>query len=93
MTILAYLLVPVLVVAIAASVTWARNRQPTSLQSGVDSFRREMDALSPDAAPLHRRRTEPTGPGDTALGGRPATTAPSPPSDPPRRPPAPDSRR
>ncbi|MBX3284163.1 MAG: hypothetical protein KF703_02360 [Actinobacteria bacterium] len=61
MTVLAYLLVPVLVVAIAASITWARNRQPTSLQSGVDSFRREMDALSPDADPRNRRRAEPGG--------------------------------
>lgn len=64
MSVLAYLLVPIAVVAIAALVTWARNRQPTSLQSGVDSFRREMDALSPDAAPTHRRRSDPpeTGP-------------------------------
>jgi len=64
--VLGYLLVPVLVVAIAASVMWARNRQPTSLQSGVDSFRREMDALSPDADPLRRRADTggdaPTGP-------------------------------
>ena len=64
--VLGYLLVPVLVVAIAASVMWARNRQPTSLQSGVDSFRREMDALSPDADPLNRRRPD-TG-GDVAGG-------------------------
>lgn len=92
MTILAYLLVPVLVVAIAASLTWARNRQPTSLQSGVDSFRREMDALSPDAAPLHRRRTEPTGPGDTGPRGRPGAASSSRPTGPPRRPPTPDPR-
>ncbi len=51
MTVLVYLLVPVLVVAIAASITWARNRQPTSLQSGVESFRREMEALSPEGDP------------------------------------------
>ncbi len=59
MSVFAYLLVPIAVVAVAALVTWARNRQPTSLQSGVDSFRREMDALSPDAAPTYRRRTDP----------------------------------
>lgn len=55
MSVLAYLFVPILVVAVAASVMWLRNRQPTSLESGVQSFRREMDALSPDAAPARRR--------------------------------------
>lgn len=91
MIVLAYLLVPVLVVAIAASITWVRNRQPTSLQSGVDSFRREMDALSPDAAPLHRRRE----PGERAapVDGPSSGVAAEPrrprnpgPSGPPRRP-------
>jgi hypothetical protein len=77
MTVFVYLIVPIAVVAIAATVLWARNRQPTSLESGVDSFRREMDALSPDAAPVHRRRTDPR-------------TSSSSPSGPPRRPPSPD---
>jgi hypothetical protein len=105
-TVLAYLLVPVLVVAIAASITWARNRQPTSLQSGVDSFRREMDALSPDAAPTHRRRTDPSRADDrptnrpaggsgparpAAERGRPGRPA-SDPTAPPRRPPSADRR-
>ena len=75
MTVLVYLLVPVLVVAIAASIMWARNRQPTSLQSGVESFRREMEALSPDGDPRNRRRADPAP-------SRP-TTAPRP--VPPRR--------
>lgn len=55
MRILAYLLIPILVVTVVASVSWLRNRQPTSLQSGINSFRREMDALSPDAGPVNRR--------------------------------------
>lgn len=82
MIVLAYVLVPLLVVAIAASITWIRNRQPTSLQSGVDSFRREMEALSPEAAPTHRRRTDPHGPDPAAGSSRP--------SGPPRRPPSSD---
>lgn len=61
LTILSYVLVPVLIVAVVASVMWVRNRQPTSLESGVDSFRREMNALSPDAAPSPRRRAEEPG--------------------------------
>jgi hypothetical protein len=56
MKILLYLLVPVLIVAVVAAVGWIRNRQPTSLESGVDAFQREMQALSPDAAPSSRRR-------------------------------------
>lgn len=83
MTVLVYLLVPVIVVAIAASITWARNRQPTSLQSGVESFRREMEALSPEADPRNRRRVDPSA-------GRPST-APRP--GPPRRPPSTDEER
>jgi hypothetical protein len=47
-TILVYLLVPLLIVLAASLVMWMRNRQPTSLQSGVDDFRREMQALSPE---------------------------------------------
>ena len=57
MTVLAYLLVPILVVAAAAAFMAVRNREPSSVESGIDSFRREMDALSLDAAP-GRRRTE-----------------------------------
>jgi hypothetical protein len=63
-------------VAIAASITWARNRQPTSLQSGVESFRREMEALSPEGDPRNRRRVDPST-------GRPPT---APRQGPPRRP-------
>lgn len=66
MMILLYLLIPAMVVGVAASVLWLRNREPTSLESGVESFRREMQALSPEAAPDHRRRTEPdAAPGTT----------------------------
>jgi len=57
MSVLLYLLVPVLVVAGVATAMWLRNRQPTSLEAGVESFRREMEALSPDA---HLRRQEET---------------------------------
>ncbi len=71
MKILLYLLVPVAIVATFAIYSWARNRQPTSLESGVDAFRREMTALSPDAAPLHRRRPDGSTPGDGPGGRRP----------------------
>lgn len=78
MKILVYVLVPMLVVAVAATISWYRNRQPTSMEAGLDSFRREMRALSPEAAPNFRRREEPD-----AAPGRP----PGPPRPP--RPPGP----
>ncbi|WP_426574060.1 hypothetical protein [Aquihabitans sp. McL0605] len=55
MIVLLFVLLPILVVATYAMYVWARNRQPTSVESGVDAFRREMTALSPDAAPVQRR--------------------------------------
>lgn len=62
MNVLLYLLGAVAVVVVYAIVVWARNRQPSSLESGVDAFQREMQALSPEAAPIRRR------PGATAGG-------------------------
>lgn len=53
MSVLLYLLIPLLIVGLAATAMWYRNRQPTSLEAGVEAFRREMEALSPDA---HLRR-------------------------------------
>jgi hypothetical protein len=92
MKILAYILVPVAIVAIAASITWVRNRQPTSLQSGVESFRREMDALSPEAAPMHRRRTDPQAQGPGAPLGPAQGTGPNAGRGPTPRPSVPPSR-
>lgn len=84
MRILLYLLVPAMIVTVAALVMWARNRQPTSLESGVESFQREMDALSPDAVQLHRRRAEPPA-GSSNAGARPAgPRGPQPPRRPER---------
>ncbi len=63
MTVLWFVVVPMLAVTAYAVYTWARNRQPTSVEAGVDAFRREMSALSPDAAPI-QRRVDPTAPGE-----------------------------
>ena len=70
MTILLFVLVPALLVTAYALVAAWRNRQPTSVESGVDAFRREMSALSPDRAPEHRRPGE--RPDDGRPGGGPA---------------------
>ena len=59
MLILLFVVVPVVVVTVYALAAAWRNRQPTSVESGVDAFRREMSALSPHQAPEHRRPGEP----------------------------------
>lgn len=68
MTILLFVLLPIMVVGAYATYTWLRNRQPTSVESGIDAFQREMQALSPDAAPVQRR---PQQPGDDVRRGSP----------------------
>lgn len=88
MKILLFVLLPILVVTAYAVFVWARNRQPSSVESGVDAFRREMSALSPDAAPVQRRperpeRPErpgppgpPSAPGQSDLAPRPSPRRP-----------------
>lgn len=74
MTILWYLAVPVILVALYCVVMSWRNRKPTSLEAGVDSFRREMQALSPQVIRKERRQPAP-----------PLGAPPAPPGQPSRR--------
>ncbi len=76
MNILLFLLLPILVVSGYALWVWARNREPSSVESGVDAFRREMTALSPDAAPVQRRPER--GPDPSGSTPRQAPRRPSP---------------
>jgi hypothetical protein len=63
----AYPLVAVAVAAVASTVLWFAQRKPTSRFSGIDEFRREMDALgqrpgrsaAPAGRAARRRRPEP----------------------------------
>ncbi|CAN5836821.1 hypothetical protein BH24ACT3_BH24ACT3_12950 [soil metagenome] len=48
MSTLGFLLVPLLVSVIVTTFLYLRARQPTSVESGVDDFSREMRALAPD---------------------------------------------
>jgi hypothetical protein len=84
MTVLWFVVVPMLAVTAYAVYTWARNRQPTSVEAGVDAFRREMSALSPDAAPI-QRRVDPTAPSEDRRPER--ADGPAAPRATPRRPP------
>jgi hypothetical protein len=46
MNAIVFLLLAVGIAVIGSVVVYLRNRQPTSVEAGIDSFRREMRALS-----------------------------------------------
>ncbi len=50
-----FLLIPVVIVAVGSAVLYLRQRKPTTLHSGIEDFRREMNALSPEGQPELRR--------------------------------------
>ncbi|GAC1359213.1 MAG: hypothetical protein NVSMB4_18250 [Acidimicrobiales bacterium] len=45
---LLYLIGAVVATAIIVSVLYVRNRKPHTMESGIDSFQRELKALSPE---------------------------------------------
>ena len=60
MTALAFLGVAVLISLVGCGVLYLRSRQPTSLESGIDAFKREMHALSPEQDLPPQRGVRPT---------------------------------
>jgi hypothetical protein len=48
---LLYLLGAVMAIAIICGVLYVRNRQPRSVDFGIDSFRKELRALAPERGP------------------------------------------
>lgn len=54
-----FLLIAVAISAVGCAVVYFRSRQPTSLESGIDAFRREMEALSPGEGTEPRRPATP----------------------------------
>ena len=56
MGVLLFLAIPAVVVGVGWSVLALRQRKPTGMQHSIESFRREMDALSPDRDPQRRLR-------------------------------------
>lgn len=66
MNALVFLLIVLVICAIGGFVLWLQHRQPTSMESGVDAFKREMDALAPpldDPEPKVQRPKRPRRPG------------------------------
>jgi hypothetical protein len=53
---LLYLGAAVLISLVGSVVVVLRNHRPTSIESGVEDFARQRDALSPSAAADERRR-------------------------------------
>jgi hypothetical protein len=51
-----FLIVPVVVVAVGWAFLALRQRKPTNMHHSIDSFRREMEALSPDRDRQRRTR-------------------------------------
>ena len=60
---LLFLAIVVVVCAVGGVVLYVQHRQPSTMESGMDSFRREMNALAPPAdepAPKLRIAKRPT---------------------------------
>ncbi len=57
MNALAFLGIVIVVSALGSLVVWLRHRSPTTLESGIEAFQREMEALAPpgDDEPSDRR--------------------------------------
>jgi hypothetical protein len=53
---LVFLGAALLLSVIGSMLLWLRHRKPTSLHHGIDSFSREMRALSPDKDQTERGR-------------------------------------
>ena len=51
MSALVFLAIAFVISMVGCGVLYLRSRQPTSLESGIDAFKREMSALSPDEPP------------------------------------------
>ena len=60
---LIYLLVALAGSIVGSFILWFRSRKPTSVESGIDEFRRGLQALSPEGtAPSSRWRKPPRPP-------------------------------
>jgi hypothetical protein len=58
MSALVFLAIAVGLSVLGCIVLWIRHRQPSSMESGIDAFRREMSALSPSRHAAARRRSK-----------------------------------
>lgn len=61
MSAVVFLLMVVAISSIGSVVVYVRNRTPGSLESSIDDFRREMQAIAPRTDTDRRRRTPSNG--------------------------------
>jgi hypothetical protein len=54
---LGFLLIAIVVSAVGCTILWLQHRSPNTLESGIEAFQREMEALAPpdDDVPSDRR--------------------------------------
>jgi hypothetical protein len=52
----AFLMIAVVISVVGSAVLYLRSRTPSSLEAGIDNFRREMQALAPRDEPPPPRR-------------------------------------
>jgi hypothetical protein len=60
MSAIVFLLIVLVVSAIGSLILWLQHRSPSTLESGIDAFQREMDALAPPHDPTTDRRDGPS---------------------------------
>jgi hypothetical protein len=58
MSAVVFLLIVIVVSAIGSFILWLQHRSPSTLESGIDAFQREMDALAPPKDPTANRRDD-----------------------------------
>ena len=58
MSALVFLAIVLVVSAVGGIVLWLQHRSPTTLESGIEAFQREMDALRPPGEPERGRPDE-----------------------------------
>ena len=53
---IAFLLLAAVIIVVGCGILYLRSRTPSSLEAGIDNFRREMQALAPRDEPAPSRR-------------------------------------
>ncbi|MFZ6003958.1 MAG: hypothetical protein ACOYXM_08505 [Actinomycetota bacterium] len=56
MSAVAFLLIVLVVSTVGSLILWWRHRSPSTLESGIEAFQREMEALAPPEVDTPERR-------------------------------------
>ena len=61
MSALVFLLIVIVVSVVGSLIVWMQHRSPTTLESGIEAFQKEMEALAPPDEPPRRDGKNPKG--------------------------------